>query len=635
MYYLTVIKHPRLLNFLFQAQASYAETFIKDLLSKILTKVDKYIYRLNPENIIYLDKVLGDFKNEFFSFLKSAPPPFSFILTKAQGKKFPNIVLRAGKIYLEENLKNEINSILKDKKTFYKLEPWQTFWELILPSTVDPKIELFYKDLFWSGEKKPCFFCKTPWHESLNCPALSDVEPRSTFQSALNLTFRDLSQILWDGIGKENFSYEKLKYLYIRNFYLFPEFLKIIFYRYENIETWGHFRLDMEAPVRGGNLGLGLEYLIKRNLESAKKEFLEVGDDFRASIGLALISILKDDSKNTLYYIEKALSQVKTPFLSSYLLLLKGYFYEYIGESAIAEEFYRDALEKDLTCFPAFYYYNLTKYQKGTSLSEILTYFNHPYLLYWGYLEPVFIKDQRELEEILYDKIAEKRELASQRLKDTEDRYHKVKIFLSESEIKEYEERLTKIREDVYKGGLGLIENAYQRALEMDLELQGYIYRLVKNLKNEFEKIKTIYKNIVSFWKKYPYKYEAPNFGKELKELFELIQKIDYKLKRKDPSDALTSLISEIESCKKLTERLNVIKNDLVKKWNFRIKLANFLKTFSIYEFLIVSLYIIFPYLPISENIKSFFNLFSFLFISFVLLIISLLTSYFKDYELE
>ncbi|AEH23002.1 hypothetical protein TOPB45_0904 [Thermodesulfobacterium geofontis OPF15] len=636
MYYLKIIKHQKLMDFLFQAQAFSAETFLKDLLSRRLAIVDKNIYKLNPEDILYLDKILEKFKTEFSPLLKSAPIPFSFLLTKSQTEKISDTILRAGKIYLEDpSIKEGVNSFLKHSNIFYKIDSWKNLWELILPSTVDPKIELFYKDIFWYGSKGPCFFCKTFWHDSLNCPSLLDSEPRNTFLSSLNFHFREISQLLWKGIYEKDLDFNELKYFYIRNFYLLPEFLKVVFYRYDTIETWGHLKLDIETPIRGGNLGLGLEYLIKKNFESAKREFSEIEDDFRASIGLSLINIINKDLKSALYYIEKALFQVKTPFLKSYLLFLRGYFHEYMGESFIADEFYKSALEEDSTCLPALYYFNLAKYVKGSPLSEILVYFNHPYLLYWSYLEPLFIKDQRELEEFLYEKIAEKREQASQRLKETEDRYHKIKIFLSDSEKKEYEERLSQIRENIHKGGLGLIESGYSKALEIDLELQGYIYRIIKNLREDFEKIKSDYKNLSSFWRKYPYKYEDVNFGKELKIFSDLVQKIEVKLKRRDPSDVLSFLISEINSCKEKAETLKTLKEDLIKKWSFRIRLADFLRNFSLLEFIIAGVYIIVPYLPISENFKNFFSTSSFLLISLLLLIICLFFSYFKKYEFE
>ena len=633
--YLKIIKHPKLLNLLFKAQASSAEIYLKDLLLKRFSRVDKNIYKINPENILYLDQVWKNFKTKFSKFLGVSPPPFSFLLIKNFSEIHNLKILRAGKIYLEKSLKDKINSVLKNNKIFYKIKSWGDLYELILPSTVDSKLEIFYKDIFWSGDKKFCFFCKTTWHESSECPALLNSEPRKTFQSVLNLHFKELSQLLWEGIYKENFSPDKLKYFYIRYFYLLPEFLKILFYRYENIETWSHLKLDMETPVRGGNLGLGLEYLIKGDLENAKREFSEIEKDFRANIGLALISILKKDLKNALYHIENALLQVKTPFLKSYLLFLKGSFYEYAGDSAIAEEFYKNAFENDFTCLPAFYNLNLSKYQKGTTLNEIFAYFNHPYLLYWSYLEPVFIKDQKELEKILYNKLLEKREEASQRLKDAEDRYHKIKVFFSELERKGYEERLAKIREDVHKKGLGLIESAAQRALELDLEFQGYVYKQIQNLRNEFEKIKNTYRILHSFWRKYPYKYENVFFGKELKNLSDLMQKIEVKLKRRDPSDVLPVLFSEINSCKKIIENLNIMKEDLIKKWNFRIRSANFLKNFTLSEIFLASFYIIFQYFPISESIKNILNFPSFLFISFIFLIIWALFSYFKYYDYE
>lgn len=113
------------------------------------------------------------------------------------------------------------------------------------------------------------------------------------------------------------------------------------------------------------------------------------------------------------------------------------------------------------------------------------------------------------------------------------------------------------------------------------------------------------------------------------------MQKIEVKLKRRDPTDVLSALFSEINSCKKMIENLNIMKEDLIKKWNFRIRLANFLKNFTLSEIFLASFYIIFQYFPISESIKNVLNFPSFLFISFIFLIICILLSYFKHYNHE
>jgi len=113
------------------------------------------------------------------------------------------------------------------------------------------------------------------------------------------------------------------------------------------------------------------------------------------------------------------------------------------------------------------------------------------------------------------------------------------------------------------------------------------------------------------------------------------VQKIEVKLKRKDPLDVLSLLISEINSCKEKAETLKTLKEDLIKKWSFRIRLADFLRNFSLLEFIIASIYIIIPYLPISGSFKNFFNTSSFLLISSLLLIICLIFSYFKKYDFE
>ncbi len=632
--FLRLIIHSKLADFLFGLQKESAEFYLKNQLENFFLRIKRDTFEISPpKNFLYLNKILENFKTEFSNFLGSSPPPFSFILSKNINKVEIPEILRAGKIYMENSLKDGIASILEAENIFYKIIPWKNLWEIVLPSTVDPKIEVFYKDLFWVGKYEFCLFCKTTWHPSLECPSFSETELKNIFQSALQLPFKQLSQFLWEGIYENNFSYEKLKYFYVRNFYILPEFLKLIFFASDTLQNWSQFKIHLNVPIKGGKLGLGVEYLMRKELENARIKFLEASEDPKANLGLALIEILKKDYKNALYYVEEALNKIKTPFLKSYFLFLKGYLHELIGFSIIADEFYKAALEIDFLCLPAFYYLSLSKYKEGKPLSEIIFSFNHPYLLYWSYLEPLFIKEQRSLEEYLYEKIFEKQEEGTKRLKEAEDRYHKIKVFFSEKEKKEYEKRLSDLRESLYKGSLDNIEKASQKALEIDLEFQGYIYKKIKSLQ---EALKVLRENAIvfqRFWQRYPYKYEDITFGKDLKELWDLINKINIKIKRKDPSDILSILISEIDSGKQKVENLKIQKEKLIKKWNFRMKLANFLRNFTLSEIALTIIYIILPYFPGFKNLERFLTPSSFLFFSFILLIIFISLSYLKHYE--
>ncbi len=632
--FLKLIIHSKLADFLFSSQKEPAEFYLKSLLEKFFLKIKSDTFEISPpKNFLYLNQILENFKNEFSNFLGSSLPPYSFLLTKNINKVEIPEIFRAGKIYTETPLKEGIEFILKTEKIFYKIIPWKNLWEVIIPSTVDPKIEFFYKDLFWTGKYDFCFFCKSTWHHSLECPSFSETEPRKILQLALQFSFKELSQLLWEGIYRDNFSYEKLKYFYVRNFYLLPDFLKIVFFVSHTIQNWSQFKINLEIPLKGGRIGLGLEYLMKKELESAKIKFLEVSDDPKAYLGLTLIEILKKDYKTALYYIEETLTKIKTPFLKSYCLFLKGYIYELTDFSIIADEFYKSALEIDSFCLPALYHLNVLKYKEGNPLSQIIFSFNHSYLLYWSYLEPLFIKEQKLLEEYLYEKILEKQEEGTKRLKEVEEKYHKIKTLFFEKEKKEYEEKLSHLRTYIYKQNLDSIEKVSQKALEINLEFQGYIYRKIKTLQEDLKAIKENARVFQNFWQRYPYRYEDTNFGKELKELLNLINKIDIKLKRKDPSDVLSTVISEIELGKQKVENLKNQKEKLIKKWNFRIKLADFLRNFTLSEIALTTFYIILPYFTVFKNLEKFLNLYSFLFFSFVLLIVFILLSYFKHYE--
>jgi hypothetical protein len=98
---------------------------------------------------------------------------------------------------------------------------------------------------------------------------------------------------------------EALNYFYTRYFFNFPAFLKIIFYRTGEINSFSQVPLHLPTPVRGGDLGLGLEELMAGRVETAEKRFSEVEEgDFRRELGLAFVQVLKEDFPKAIYFIE-------------------------------------------------------------------------------------------------------------------------------------------------------------------------------------------------------------------------------------------------------------------------------------------------------------------------------------------
>jgi len=631
--FLRLITHQKLNQVIFKTRTLETETYIEDYLQEVFHKVSKGLYEIEPKKLPELNQVISSFKEHFLHFIGVAPPPFSFFVT-SDPKFLPKTLLRPGKIYFPPKLKGEVLNAFKGVKTFYRIDPWYDVLELVLPSTVNEKLDLFYKDVFFAGKhSKFCFFCNTNWHTTSQCPALKDPSPRHTFNKTLEMNFLELSQTIWDGISRDNFSYDKLKYFYTRYFFLFPEFLKLLFTKGKSIDNWTQLNLTTEAPLISGSLGLGLDALIRGDIALAEKHFEETEGDCRAYIGQMFVNILKEDWNRALYFLESALSKADSSFVKTYLLFMKGYISEITGDEVNAIELYKRVFEIDRTCLPAFYRLSVLKYAREEEVIErTLSYFNHPYLLYWCYLEPFFIKEQKLIEEFLEKKLTEKRETATQRLKEAEDLYHKLKTVMTKKEREEYEEKLKKIRNDIYSGGVAVIEKASDKALDLTLELRAYTYNKIKNIRSELEEVKKEYELLAVFWKRYPYKGEDFVFGKELKSIADLLTRINKRLLKKDVSGILNVIMSELETVKKKLDRLKSLQEELNKKWIFRRRLADFLKNFTVIELFLVVLYVL-SYFETFKGLGSFLDFPMFLVFSFLSLIICLVIAYFKNYE--
>jgi len=624
--YLKPVFWEKLLTYLLKGREEEARFFVEERLELKCTKIEKGLYEFSKREIGFLNGIFDDFKTNFKYYLDSAPPPFSIFLTKGEKDRFKAPVFRAGKIYFSKEVKKEVEELLKNIDFFYKVETWFDLYELSFPATVDQKLLIPFKDVFWTGAYKPCFFCKNTLHEHVNCPGLKASEPRELFSKLMNYNFTEIGDILWKGM-KSGFSEEEDLFS-TRYFYLFPSFLKVIFFKSHEISSWSAFKIDIPAPVRGGDLGLGLDFLIRGDLNKAKTHFESVENDPIAYLGLFFVSLLKKEFDVALYYLESSLEGLKNPFVRSYALLLKGQLHEYLGDKFSAEDMYKEAIKVDNTCTLAHFHLHLLKYAEERDFNSLSRMLDHTFAMYWLFLDPLLIKDQKKLEELLFDKISEKREIAVQRLKEAEDKFFEVKDFLKEERRKEYEEKLKELHKKIYHGGIRAIEKASEVALELSLELQGLFFNRVKEIQTALEEIKSSYEKLRKFWNSYPYKASDPYFGRRLKDLASLIDNVNKKIYSPRLNKIIKLVIKEIEAGQKMIKELLELEEELRKKWIFRKRLYYFLKNFSLIEGLLLSLYVALNYF--SETASEVLNPFSFFLISFIIMIFCLINAYFK-----
>ncbi len=612
-----------LLHLLFKTRSKHFLETLEDYLSKTLEKKRPYLFEINEENLVKLNDLLYTLKETFSEDLREAPLPIILFLTERDFYPPDTPIFRPGKIYFSKDIKNKISKALSEGKLFYKfIEISDNFEELVFPATVEPNFLFNFKDIFFVPLEKPCFFCQSHWHESDKCPGLKILESFEKFKEVLNYSLVDLAKNLKEAYQNQQLTEGFLDYFYIRHFYFFPSFLKIPFYLPEGIQNWASLWKPLQIPLRGGELFLALEDLIYQRLKSAETKFkaLEEGD-FRIHLGLMMISLLEMDFQRALYHIENALSLTSNLFVQSYLYFLKGYINHYLGDAIGALDNYKLALATDSSCMPALYFQNLLLYEEEENFEKIFPYFQHPFTIYVAFLEPKFIKHQRELEIELEKAISRAREDAVNRLRDAEDKFHKLKEVMTESERGEYLEKIKEIQRKIYQGGIRSIEDASKRALELSLELSGYLVAKQKKFRGELERAIAQYRICEKFWQEYPYKVEDAIFGQRLKTAFELIQRINKRLLRSDLAKEIKPITQEMNNLTKILQFLIELKPQLERKWKFRKKLLKFLIRFSILEGLLAILFSLPAVFPSIEGAGSFFNFSNFLIFSLVLLL--------------
>jgi tetratricopeptide (TPR) repeat protein len=610
--FLRLIPYRTYARLIFSYRARDLLEFFPTILKDVFLPLDSNLFQVEGR-LQKLNDLLFQYKEHFSRELGSAPAPFAILITDERegalaslgmtGERFGMTEsikkpLRPGKVYVEEGLKDKVEKELKGTNLHFRFERWGDLFELKFPATFDQKLYFPFKDFFLIPNDKRCFFCGSYQHGTPDCPGLNDREPQQTFYRLLTLSPWTIADELSKTFFEEE-NTEALNFFYTRYFFNFPAFLKIIFYRTGEINSFSQVPLNLPTPVRGGDLGLGLEELMAGRVETAEKRFSEVGEgDFRRELGLVFVQVLKEDFPKAIYFVENALSLVNNPFLRGYLNYLKGAIYFQLGDKGLAEESFKEAMKEDSTNTPSFFFLGLIRYLEEEPLDKLSPFFHHPYTLYLSYLEPLFLRVEKELEELLDKVYLSYKEEALTRLKEAEDKYHALKEVMPDETSQGYLERLKKLSQDINQGGLALVDSASKQVLELALELNGYVFSRIKKLKQEFEPLRFTYRKLSEFWTIYPYKTEDVFFGQSLKKAEELILRIDRRLKRSEPSKELKFLESEFKQLKEIVENLQRAKPELEKKWEFRRKLYSFIKKFSLAEGLNLIFHAVLLFLP-------------------------------------
>lgn len=611
---------------LFREKLPSIRELLHDYFSRVFSRKDTWTYELSPESLENLNSILYELKDTLKEGLKWAPLPFVFFIVQNKEHTIGPNLRRVGKIYVAESLVGSVEKALRRASHSFRFEKINKgFVELILPSTSDHTLMFFYKDAFFDPEERPCFICGTYLHRTEACPALKERVGLEGLQNLLKISLRDLADELWKALKNFDKADPVLKGFFGRHYYLLPSFLQVPFYFSSEIHYWTELQKPISFPIKGGALYLALDALIRQDYDSAKKGFIEQEGDFRADLGLAILNCLKEEFPQALYHLENALISAKTPFLKSYLLFFKGYIYFYQNDIYSAEENFREALRADSGCIPAFYFLQIIRYLEGENWTKIFPFFQHPQTIYLSFLEPLFIADEKELEDTLEKTISNFREEAVRRLKEAEDKFHKMEALFLKEDKEEYSKTLGDIRNSIYGGGLLLIEEAGKKALELNLELNKFVFSKIKKIKEDLKGLKEKLRNLELFWQTYPYKDEDVVFGNKLSDACKITRNMEKRFRAKDPTKELKNLYKEITTLSKLLEELTEIRPNLEKKWKFRLRVYLFLKRFLLAEGIVTALFLS-PLLLPETPLSDFFSLSNFLLFSFAVFVIVLIS---------
>lgn len=616
---------------LFREKLPAIRELLHDYLTRLLRRLDTWTYEVKPENFEKLNFLLFELKESLKENLRWAPLPFFFILTKERDLSLRPKFLRPGKIYAEKRLLGDVEKVLSKGSFSFRIEKVdENFAEIVFPSTTDHTLMFFFKDIFYTPEDRPCFFCGTHLHKTEACPALRGKLSLEDFINLLKLSPRTIGEELWRSLRNHDESNSAYRGFFGRHYYLLPSFLRVPVYFPVEIQYWTELQKPLNYPVRGGSIYLALDALIRQDYATAERGFIEQEGDLRAELGLTLLNCLREDFARALYHLENALVSAKSPFLRSYLLFLKGYIHYYQNDYYTAEELLKEALRVDSGCIPAFYFLQILRHLEGENWSKIFPFFQNPQTIYLAVLEPTFIGDEKELEDTIERTISSFREEAVRRLKEAEDKFHKMQEFFEKDDKEEYAKVLDSLRSSIYGGGLLLIEEAGKRALELNLELNQFVFSKIKKVREELKNKREKAKEFEKFWQSYPYKEEDKIFEQKLDIIQKLTGNIEKRLRTKEPTKELKNIYRELSGLTKHLKELSELRPQLERKWRFRLRLYLFLKRFLLAEGVLFVIFLT-PIL-FSESIPSdFFTITNFLLLSLAILLIVLISSVFTD----
>ena len=624
--------HERLAAYLFPGREHDFRSLALKHLAAYLRR-EGNVFLLGPEDLSSLNKVFSEIRAPFRRELGETPLPFSLLPEKVRLSW-----IRPGKLYVRTPMKETLEKVSKGLDFLVSFQPWQDLWEVVLPATSDPELLFKARDLLWVGEKGPCFYCGLPWHGNAECPGLKEIRPGRALNAYLRKPLKDLGEEISQKLFRGELLAPELQGLYARYYYFLPAFLRLLYYR---VPEWSHFSqiiLGQEIPAKGGHLLIALESLHQKNFKEAENRFLAAGEpsDYRIGLGLCHLAILQEDYERALYYSEEVQTQDLPPLVKAYVLLLKGRIYEIQKDLFSAEGFYAEALRRDNSATPAAYHKILVSFGFGggeRSLFRLSAHLAHPTIFTLAFIEPAFVLFGKELEKELEARIEKKQSEGLSRLREAEDGLHRLKLLLSEEELSALEDRMSSLRESIYNASFFELEKAILSARELSLELQGYTYRKIREIKSRFSEFFSRYLALKKYWASYPYKSGERNFEYKLRELGTRMARLETKI-GKDPQKEIRFLLKEIASLEGLLQGLEEERSRLEAKWLFRRQLATFLKIFVLGEIFLFLFFFTVPsflaavapeLLPVLP-----FNFSSFLGLSFMIFLLAFISALFR-----
>ena len=611
---------PQIVEAFFTDDVKTLEKQVKGRL-KVYFEVRERRLELTPGKLPQLEECLSRLKRLWN--LEKVPLPFSLCPPGKSG------LFRPGRIYLTPKEAQEFQKKLNKFPFSVALFEWQGFYELKIPATTYEEGLFPYRDILLLGPKKPCPLCGLRWHTPKSCPALPSKDAYKKILSWLKLKPQDFLKQLtsfFEG-GKIK---EGLKEASFRKPYLQPGFFYLLFTT--NASTWENLPLKA-GLASGGNLFLALEALNHGDFEEARQRLntLDLNRDFRALLGLAYVNVLRGDRDEALYFLEKAHTVAERPLEQAYVLFLKGWVYELQHKNFEAEELYQEALKRDRTFWPARVHQAVcqVKYALNKARTSITPLLKETLALPTLLLEARFLPFAPELEEAAQAFYEEKQEEAVLRLAQAENTLRPIVKALPEEEVARFEEALAEIRKSIYEGGFLDLISAEKKAFDLGLELQGYLFRQTKRLRETYKNYQRRLERFENFWRQYPYRDSEDPYARHLKTVRQELEALAELLKG-DPLRTLKKARQKSQKIEDLLTQLEEEKERIQKEWRFREQLSTFVKTFVFLEVIIFLIFLLVPalyHLLGAKELPPFFSLPSFLALSFLALLAALARS--------